>query len=102
MQDYGHSVEDLVVKQGEALYGLITELMCRQHDLSNFLQLFPVIGMDGKERITFFNLITDLAMDEKTHSMVNGVGLTSAPGSKSHRSLSNAPRLDLRQVTCLR
>jgi hypothetical protein len=73
MQDYGHYIEDLFVKQGEALYGLITESMCSKHDLSNLFQFFPVVGVDGKQQTALFNVVADLTMDEETHSMVNGI-----------------------------
>jgi hypothetical protein len=96
MQDYGQYIEHLLVKQREALYGLITELMCGKHDFSNVFQFFPVVGVDGKQRIAYLNLITDLTVDEKTHGMVDGIGLTGPPGAKVHGSLPHAPRLDLR------
>ncbi len=57
--------------------------------------------MDGEERLTGFQFVADLVMDDETDSMVNRVGLFGAPGSQGDRRLAHGPCLDLGQVAAL-
>src|SRR5215212_714205 len=102
MQAYGQKTHFLLIEKRKTLDRLFTEGVRRKHHLPHFFQFSLITRVNGEQRIALLHLVSNFAMDDKSHRMIDRIRLASAPCPEHHRSLPHAPRLDLSQVAVSR